>query len=278
MLSDKFFAAGLVFLAAVPAFAQSFTTMVVRRAQADSLESRRVRVLPNGELIATSANAISFLSFAYEVPDNPSDRLKGLPDWAFTQRYDIQAKASLPSAVFATGADSEASVREMFRRILKEQFHLVMRTEMKRVPAYALVAVADVLKPQQAKGLDCVYDTAATGCHTFEIGFGHPLNGNAVTMDDLAHYIENWTDRPVVNRTGLHGVYTTTSQGWLPMRLPPPPPNGLGNVDFSHLESLASALKGLGLELRKETVELPEYTVESMRQPVLEENKEQPAP
>lgn len=86
-------------------------------------------------------------------------------------------------------------------------------------------------------------------------------------MDDLAHYIENWTDLPVVNETDLAVFYPTSSAGWLPMRLPPPPPNGATNVDFSHLETIDAALKGLGLTLKKEIAVLPVYTVERLQQP-----------
>ena len=44
-------------------------------------------------------------------------------------------------------------------------------------------------------------------------------------MDDLAQYIENWTDLPVVNRTALSGLFAVSTEGWKPMRLPPPPPS-----------------------------------------------------
>jgi hypothetical protein len=57
---------------------------------------------------------------------------------------------------------------------------------------------------------------------------GHPLNAKAIDMDDLVHYIGNWTDLPVVNRTALSGLFTVNTEGWVPMRLPPPPPNATG--------------------------------------------------
>jgi hypothetical protein len=35
-------------------------------------------------------------------------------------------------------------------------------------------------------------------------------------MDDLVHYIENWTDLPVVNRTALSGLFASETGGsWL---------------------------------------------------------------
>jgi len=86
-------------------------------------------------------------------------------------------------------------------------------------------------------------------------------------MDDLADYIENWTDLPVVNRTSLTGVFTMSTKGWRPMRLPPPPPNGAGNVDFTHLQAIDTVLSGLGLELHKEVATLPGYTVEQIQRP-----------
>ena len=87
-------------------------------------------------------------------------------------------------------------------------------------------------------------------------------------MDDLAHYIENWTDLPVVNRTGLDGLFTVHSEGWLPMRLPPPPPNGNANVDFSGLPTVFSVLGKVGLELKRQEDILPVYTVQRIESPL----------
>jgi len=87
-------------------------------------------------------------------------------------------------------------------------------------------------------------------------------------MDDLAHYIENWTDLPVVNQTALVGLFTVNTEGWLPMRLPPPPPNGAGNVDFTRLPTIDAVLDGLGLALRRQEETLPVYTVERIDHPI----------
>ena len=96
----------------------------------------------------------------------------------------------------------------------------------------------------------------------FVIGFGHPLNANAISMDDLARSIENWTDLPPVNRTNLSGLFTVRTEGWLPMRLPPPPPDGNGHVDFSSLPTIFTVLGKLGLELHRQEAVLPVYTIE----------------
>lgn len=256
-LSNRF---AMCLFAAASAFAQaqSFADIDVKPARL--VESRRVRILANGDLIGNSVNAITLISEGYSVPANPSDQLSGLPPWVYSERYDIVAKAS---------ADGNASkvARDMFRQILADRFHLVMRVENRTVPVYALVVARGGPKLKQSSLSNCIFDTGQDGCHSFLIGFGHPLNARAVDMDDLAHYIENWTDLPVVNRTSLTGVFTIRSEGWRPMRLPPPPPNGAGNVDFTHLETIDTVLSGLGLELRKEVATLPVYTVEQIQHP-----------
>ncbi|HET9402891.1 MAG TPA: DUF3738 domain-containing protein, partial [Candidatus Acidoferrales bacterium] len=105
-------------------------------------------------------------------------------------------------------------------------------------------------------------------CHSFAIGFGHPLNAKAIDMDDLVHYIENWTDLPVVNRTALSGLFTVNSEGWLPMRLPPPPPNATPDPDhFAGLPTIFTVLGKLGLELKRQEDILPVYTVERIERP-----------
>jgi hypothetical protein len=50
-----------------------------------------------------------------------------------------------------------------------------MRTENKSMLAYAPVVAQGGSKLKQAPPSDCVFDTAPEGCHTFVIGFGHPL-------------------------------------------------------------------------------------------------------
>lgn len=89
-------------------------------------------------------------------------------------------------------------------------------------------------------------------------------------MNDLALYIENWTDMPVVNRTNLPGLYSVRTSGWRPMQLPPPPPGGNSNVDFSQLPTLDSVLLKLGLQLRKTEAAISFYTIEHIERPKLD--------
>ncbi|HMG86611.1 MAG TPA: TIGR03435 family protein [Terracidiphilus sp.] len=268
MLLIKRFVVCLLVTASAFAQAQSFATIDVKPARSVDPQPNRVRVLLNGDLIGTSVNAITLISEGYSVPANPSERLSTLPPWVYSERYDIEAKApSSAGQLNPSDGNTSKLVRDMFRQVLADRFHLVMRTEYRTIPVYALVTARGGAKLQQSNLSRCILDTARDGCHSFLIGFGHPLNARAVDMDDLARYIENWTDLPAINRTSLIGVFTITTEGWRPMRLPPPPPNCAGNMDFTHLQTIGTALSGLGLELHKEVATLPVYTVEQIQRP-----------
>jgi uncharacterized protein (TIGR03435 family) len=252
MLALNRLGVGLLAMATAIMQAQSFTSIQVKPAHSADLQSRRVRILPSGDLIATSVNAIGLISDGYGVPANPSERLSDLPPWVSSERFDIEAKASSSARRVSPFDGNDATlVRDMFRQVLVD----------------ALIVARGGAKLKQEDFPDCIFDTAQSGCHSFLGGFGHPLNARAVDMDDLAHYIENWTDLPVVNRTSLTGVFTMSTEGWRPMRLPPPPPNGVGNVDFTHLQTIDTVLGGLGLELHKEVATVPIFNVDQIQRP-----------
>jgi len=89
-------------------------------------------------------------------------------------------------------------------------------------------------------------------------------------MDDLAQYIENWTDLPVVNRTALIGLFPVETEGWIPMRLPPPPPGNTPAARFDDLPTIFDVLRKLGLELKQREATVPVYTVEHIERPAVE--------
>jgi len=130
---------------------------------------------------------------------------------------------------------------------------------------YALSVASRGPKLQKSPVTDekCTFDTDRQGCHSFLIGFGHPLHAKAIDMDDIAHYIENWTDFLVVNRTALGGLFTVNTEGWAPMQLPPPPPGATPEANpFAGLPTIFSVLGKLSLELKQQEDTLSVYTVE----------------
>jgi uncharacterized protein (TIGR03435 family) len=260
-------------LVALPAVAQSaaFATITIKPARSDDPRIPHVHVLPNGDMIASAVPLITLLSYAYDVPVNPSPRLAPLPDWTFRERYDIEARAPV-NAISPSLQHSEvrSRVQEMIRGLLVDRFRLVMRLENQTMPVYALTVSSGGPKLQTSAiaEKDCTFDTGPDACHSFVGGLGHPLNAKAIDMDDLVHYLSNWTDLPVVNHTALSGLFTVNTEGWVPMRLPPPPPETApAGSPFAGLPTIFTVLGRLGLELHRQSDRVPVYSAERIERP-----------
>ncbi|MGH9647036.1 MAG: TIGR03435 family protein [Bryobacteraceae bacterium] len=268
---SRFIQAIACLLAALPAVAQSqaYATITIKPARSSS--QTRVKVRPNGDLMASAVPVVRLLSNAYGVPVNGSPLLSPLPNWTLTEKYDIEAKAR-PNAIPAGLQDSEVRgrIQQMIRELLADRFNLVMRVENKSMSVYALMVASGGPKLQKSElaEKECAFDPRPDACHSFVGGLGHPLNAKAIDMDDLVHYIANWTDFPVVNRTALRGLFTVDTEGWAPMRLPPPPPGATPAWNpFAGLPSIFTVLGKLGLELKRQEDILPVYTVERLDRP-----------
>jgi len=71
-------------------------------------------------------------------------------------------------------------------------------------------------------------------------------------MDDLAHYIGNWTDLRVVNRTALRGLFTVNAEGWVPHAAVPSAAGRHANREpLRGLPTILTVLGKLGLELER---------------------------
>src|SRR5262245_37389624 len=138
---SKLCAVVVFLLLALPAVAQSpaFETISITpaRSAGASNMSMRMRVLPNGDLIATAAPVLLLLRYAYDVPVNPSPRLSGFPGWR--DAYDIEAKA--PANAVSPGlpeSEKRSRTQGLIRELLADRFKLVMRVEQKTMPVYVL--------------------------------------------------------------------------------------------------------------------------------------------
>jgi uncharacterized protein (TIGR03435 family) len=232
-----------------------------------------MRVLPNGDLSASAVPVLLLLSYAYDVPLNPSPRLAGSPGWRET--YDIEATAPANAIPIALPENEKRRrMQTMVRGLLSDRFKVVMRVEQKTMAVYFLRVASGGPSLQKSaiaeKG--CIFDTGAPeGCHHFIAGRGHPLTARAINMDDLAQYIENWADLPVVNRTAISGLFAVETEGWTPMRLPPPPPPGSPPAtSFDDLPTIFTVLRKLGLELRQQEATVPVYTVVQIERPTID--------
>jgi uncharacterized protein (TIGR03435 family) len=212
------------------------------------------------------------IAAAYDIPFL-SSRLSGGPDWVRSDRFDIDATPD-PGAIpaSATKLESDQRVRAMLQALLAERFHLTLRREMKDEPVYAILVAKDgpKLKPAGVEEKDCGAAAPEDACHSFNGGRGRGLHAKACNMRDLASFVSNWTDRPIVDKTGLTGLYQFDTRGWADLRPGPAPAPGALSEDGQEAGSLPTvftlfAEMGLKLEAQRAAVEM--FTVESVQRP-----------
>jgi uncharacterized protein (TIGR03435 family) len=123
-------------------------------------------------------------------------RAPAAPKWVETQRFDIEVEAG-------RGAN-ELELSAMLRGLLENRFKLGVRRESRTIPGYALAV---------AKG-DFKLEAVEPGPGRISSRPGS-IRGEAVTMAQFAQTLEVVTGRPVVDKTGLAGVFSFTL-AWVP--------------------------------------------------------------
>ena len=166
------------------------------------------------------------------------------PEWINTERYMIVAKAA--------GAVTEDTILLMLQTLLAERFKLAFHREPKEMPVYALVVSKNGPKLKEATG-EGATQIAPDGR---EIVF------ERASMGLLAGTVARSVDRPVIDATGLKGLYNF-KLAWSNDDRPRPNSGAVaGTVDASDPDdapSIFTALQerlGLRLESRKAPVEV----------------------
>lgn len=159
------------------------------------------------------------------------------PDWIASTHFDIVAK--LPEGA------SEDQIPEMLQALLAERFKMTVHRDTKEHAIYAMVVAkgGPKLKPAQE-------DAAPAGGPVGNAGKGGmPPRGNmmmqvdgagahlkapSATLANLAEMLSRFSERPVVDKTGIQGrydfdlVFTPENLGGMPGGRPGPmpPPGG----------------------------------------------------
>jgi len=159
------------------------------------------RMQPGGRFVAQGMSVRMLVSSAFNI--NSSDQVAGLPKWADTDRYDINAKA--PSEGPSSAPLGMDAVAPMIRALLVERFKMKYHTEEQPVTTYSLVAA----KPKMKKA-----DPASrASCKNVSPPAGAPpgsrtLNCQNITMAQFADGLQRITSEltwPVLNATGIDG-------------------------------------------------------------------------
>jgi bla regulator protein blaR1 len=114
------------------------------------------------------------------------------PSWLDEEYYDIVAKSVQPVP------DSEQ--RLMLQSMLASRFGLTAHIETRELPCYELVVRKDGLKIHPAAADD-------KGPRYFPNAGPTAIRGKALSMARLADLLTSKTDRPVLDRTGVSGIF-----------------------------------------------------------------------
>jgi uncharacterized protein (TIGR03435 family) len=183
-----------------------------------------------GRLTITNRSLKELIEMAYSVQDF---QFAG-PEWLGSVKFDIVAK--IPAAA---QTDQRPA---MMQALLAERFHLAVHRESKEMPAYALVVGKSGPKLQQV-------EPGGTNMNNNGNNNSRQITAERVSMAVLAETLARIVEHPVVDRTGLQGVYKLKLE-YTPDNARPDGPDGAAGP------SIYTALQEqLGLKLQ--TQKLP---------------------
>ncbi len=264
--------AGLTMLATdhaqAPAQKPSFEWATVKAGVAGDNQSR-IGVEIDGRFLATNVTLKQVMHSAYFVHDY---QILGGPSWIATDRWSIEAKTE-PESIFLPRKPSDVPGADplalMVQSLIEELFQLKVHCGTGFFPIYELVVGKGGLKMQLAedqtpRGSGRASETPpprlpnglpALTNYASRWGFtpnGMYFDSKAVPLDRLVRILVNVTNRAVIDKTGLTGLYDIKLE-WTPDNLQAPflPTSDRAQVPASPAgPSLMTAIEEqLGLQL-----------------------------
>jgi len=214
----------------------------------------------------------------------------GLPSWAESERFDIQAKA--PAGVqMAITPEGGSALATMLRNLLTDRFRLKTHRETRELPVYALVKVRDdgklgpgltpsttdcelMMKAARASGGPPPFAPPKPGerpvCGIYMSPGG--LKAGGMPFSTIVNLLEGQAGRLVLDRTGLSGTFdfdlAFTPEFIVNRPAGGPPPQFNGQPIDPNAPTLFTAIQeqlGLKLESTKAPVEV--LVIDSISRP-----------
>jgi bla regulator protein blaR1 len=209
-----------------------------------------------GRMEAQNWTFKSYILVAYELKPY---QLTGITGWMDSDRYDISAKLEDMGEGELPGKDDprarkqaeDGRIRQALQVLLADRFHLRFHRDSKMMQGYAMSLAKGGFKPSPVSG----------GSDPSMRYNDRHLTAKRTSMDNMASFLVNILNQPVVNRTGVEGFYDFTLD-WTPDEL-----HGRSS-NTSQAPSIFTALQeqlGLRLDPRKVPVEV--IAVDSAERP-----------
>lgn len=188
----------------------------------------------------------------------------GLPPWAESAHWDIDAKISTPD-MKALEKLTQEQRRAMVGGILKERFGLVVHQESKVQPVFVMTVLPDSSKLKQSPPLPPPVEgepKKPTG-GMWRMGPG-TLSATRMKISNLAESLSYQVERTIVDKTGLTEQYDIELK-WTPEeRANATTDNGTGDAPPAIFEALKEQL---GLKLTADKAPVPTVVVDTIVQP-----------
>jgi len=164
----------------------------------------QARASRNGRFSVSGARLDLLIELAYGVRES---QILGLPRWAHTDGYDVNAKAE--------GNAKFGQMRPMLQSLLADRFRLTLHRESRESHVYELSAARGGLKIAPAPLGSCVtkdpngpeLPLGTKICGGVRIGMRSPtqgfMEGFGVEMRELIEVLEDRVDDTIVNKTGF---------------------------------------------------------------------------
>jgi len=204
---------------------------------------------PGEGLAVKNGTLKGLIETAYNVRDF---QISGGPGWLDSERYDVFAKTAAddPEARTRNRTAQIDETRVRLQLLLSQRFQLKVHREMRELPVFALTVGRSGSKLKEIDGTDADAKPG-TGIRS---GCGQ-MTGTRSTMANLAFMLSRQLGRPVLERTGISGVYDFQLQ-WTPEAGEcPEPATGIDPDGPSLFTALQSQL-GLKLDSTKGPVEI----------------------
>jgi uncharacterized protein (TIGR03435 family) len=145
-----------------------------------------------GEYMVTNATLKNLIQNAYDVREYSFSG----PDWLSSVRFDINAKFP-PEEPGITPQQRQATRRLMLQNLLQERFKLTAHHETRMLSGYALLVGKKGPKLKDCERKDGTSVSQNNG----------NLDGQGMSMENLANVVAGILRGPVADMTGLDGKY-----------------------------------------------------------------------
>jgi uncharacterized protein (TIGR03435 family) len=245
-----------------PAPAYTYDVVSVHKADPKEMSSR-LGPGPRGGMSAVNVTAFSLMMFAYDVRES---QFIDVPGWVKSERFDVSFTPDKPEPGIQPQHFRELQStfnrhRQRMQAVLRDRFGLVLRSETRELPLYALVVAKGGSKLR-------VPDDANAGPN-MRANRGE-ITGQSAYLKMLTDTLSMFLGRFVANETGLDGPYDFKLQ-WTPdpsqltgkAAVPDAPPA----TDEDQTSIFTALTEQLGLRLESRKGPVPVFVVEKVERP-----------